>query len=61
MNVVKEIEVKMEKVPVPRLTAYISFYPERATGSDPLLFLEAEEPTFRGFVDRFLTCCPRGS
>lgn len=33
---VKEVESEIKKVPVPRLTAYISFYPERATGEDPL-------------------------
>lgn len=45
-NVVKEVELEIKKVPVPRLTAYISFYPERATGGsgDPLfLSLETEE------------------
>lgn len=54
MNVVKEVEsLEMKKVAVPRLTAYISFYPERATGGIHFFSLEAEELTSRGSrVDR---------
>lgn len=44
-NVVKEVELEIKKVPVPRLTAYISFYPERATGgwAGPLFHWKTEE------------------
>lgn len=55
MNVVKEVELlEIKKVPVPRLTAYISFYPERARGGlgSTFLSLETEELTSRGLVDR---------